>query len=363
MHQKKRMATYIRFCGMQHACLFATDIASRGLDFPSIDWVVQVDCPEDTKTYIHRVGRTARYNAKGQALLFLLPSEKKMQERLQGSAIPVKVLRVNPVRKVTIKHKLQAFLSSTPNLKYLAQKSFVSYMRSVFMKGDKETFDVTKLPAAEFAESLGLATIPRIRFANIKRSKKNQPYEVANARKIEEAEKITVKKDKSKIERILTRKNAGVFSEAYDKLRANSDESEDDLLVLKQRHNVQEEGETKPKQSQLKDDMKSITELDAESLQRNKDAYYQKIQKGMKEADVEDKKAFKERLRNQRRMEREAALQQLGDEFDDDDEEYHGVRLATPELPKPVSLKRKRGDQYENASLEEQAKKLLKSKK
>lgn len=43
--------------------LFATDIAARGLDFPTVDWVVQADCPEDVAGYIHRVGRTARYVA------------------------------------------------------------------------------------------------------------------------------------------------------------------------------------------------------------------------------------------------------------------------------------------------------------
>ena len=43
--------------------LFATDIAARGLDFPTVDWVVQADCPEDVASYIHRVGRTARYVA------------------------------------------------------------------------------------------------------------------------------------------------------------------------------------------------------------------------------------------------------------------------------------------------------------
>jgi superfamily II DNA/RNA helicase len=41
--------------------LFATDIAARGLDFATVDWVVQADCPEDVPAYIHRVGRTARY--------------------------------------------------------------------------------------------------------------------------------------------------------------------------------------------------------------------------------------------------------------------------------------------------------------
>jgi hypothetical protein len=46
--------------GWRAACLFATDVAARGLDFPNVDWVVQVDCPEDVPTYVHRVGRTAR---------------------------------------------------------------------------------------------------------------------------------------------------------------------------------------------------------------------------------------------------------------------------------------------------------------
>ena len=43
------------------SCMFATDIAARGLDFPNVDWVVQADAPEDNAMYIHRVGRTARY--------------------------------------------------------------------------------------------------------------------------------------------------------------------------------------------------------------------------------------------------------------------------------------------------------------
>lgn len=41
--------------------LFATDIAARGLDFPTVDWVLQMDCPEDVQAYIHRAGRTARF--------------------------------------------------------------------------------------------------------------------------------------------------------------------------------------------------------------------------------------------------------------------------------------------------------------
>ena len=58
--QARRMHIYYNFLEKPAAVLFATDIASRGLDFPAVDWVVSFDAPEDTKCYIHRVGRTAR---------------------------------------------------------------------------------------------------------------------------------------------------------------------------------------------------------------------------------------------------------------------------------------------------------------
>lgn len=41
--------------------MLTTNIAARGLDFRGIDWIIQVDCPDNVETYIHRVGRTARY--------------------------------------------------------------------------------------------------------------------------------------------------------------------------------------------------------------------------------------------------------------------------------------------------------------
>ena len=78
------MGIYVSFCEKEGGVvLFATDLAARGLDFPAIDWVIQADCPEDTDTYIHRVGRTARYRAAGKALLILIPSEIKMVDMLE----------------------------------------------------------------------------------------------------------------------------------------------------------------------------------------------------------------------------------------------------------------------------------------
>ena len=59
----------------KEGCCFALcRHCSPQVGFP---WVVQLDCPEDTNTYIHRVGRTARCKEDGKASLFLLPSEKE----------------------------------------------------------------------------------------------------------------------------------------------------------------------------------------------------------------------------------------------------------------------------------------------
>lgn len=83
------MKIYEEFTRKTSAVLFATDIVARGLDFPEVHWVVQVDCPEDADTYIHRVGRTARYHEGGESLLLLMPSELKMLEDLEKKKIPI----------------------------------------------------------------------------------------------------------------------------------------------------------------------------------------------------------------------------------------------------------------------------------
>jgi ATP-dependent RNA helicase DDX18/HAS1 len=74
--QQKRLNTFYEFCNVEKGTLLCTDVAARGLDIPSVDWIVQFDPPDDVREYIHRVGRTCRgANAKGKALLVLLPSE------------------------------------------------------------------------------------------------------------------------------------------------------------------------------------------------------------------------------------------------------------------------------------------------
>jgi ATP-dependent RNA helicase DDX10/DBP4 len=96
MKQEKRLALYTDFTKRPSCVLFATDIAARGLDFPAVDWVVQMDCPDTPETYIHRVGRTARYRSTGHGLLFLLPSEEKMATLLREKKVPMARVKANP---------------------------------------------------------------------------------------------------------------------------------------------------------------------------------------------------------------------------------------------------------------------------
>jgi len=72
--------------------LVATDIASRGIDVPEVDLVVQMELPLEQESYVHRIGRTARAGKGGQAIAFVAPEERiliKPVERFIRKTIPV----------------------------------------------------------------------------------------------------------------------------------------------------------------------------------------------------------------------------------------------------------------------------------
>lgn len=68
MNQVKRLGALNKFKAKEKKILIATDVASRGLDIPSVDLVINYDIPQNPKDYIHRVGRTARAGKSGKAI-------------------------------------------------------------------------------------------------------------------------------------------------------------------------------------------------------------------------------------------------------------------------------------------------------
>lgn len=76
MEQREREDALYRFSNGSANVLVSTDLASRGLDIPNVNNIIHYHLPESEEGYIHRVGRTARWDAKGKAFFLLAPGEE-----------------------------------------------------------------------------------------------------------------------------------------------------------------------------------------------------------------------------------------------------------------------------------------------
>lgn len=91
MRQRERVATLNKFKSNHVRTLIATDVASRGLDIPNVQLVVNHRLPKQAKEYIHRVGRTARAGRSGLAIsIFRFPRDLEFLSDIE-SAINTKL--------------------------------------------------------------------------------------------------------------------------------------------------------------------------------------------------------------------------------------------------------------------------------
>ena len=90
--QSQRTKTLAGFARGRSRILVATNVAARGLDIPNVSHVVNYDLPEDTETYVHRIGRTARAGKDGVAATLVGEAELRDFDKIQRS-LPVEVRR------------------------------------------------------------------------------------------------------------------------------------------------------------------------------------------------------------------------------------------------------------------------------
>ena len=83
MSQNKRLGALHKFKSKSRSILIATDVASRGLDIPHVDIVINYDIPTHSKDYIHRVGRTARAGRAGKAVTFVSQYDVELYQRIE----------------------------------------------------------------------------------------------------------------------------------------------------------------------------------------------------------------------------------------------------------------------------------------
>ena len=175
MPQHQRLKNLRNFCKSNYATMICTDVAARGLDIPTVDWVIQYDPPTEISEYIHRVGRTARAGKSGQSLLFLQPSEMGMVFSLQNKGLKMRQFNFdvwfdNCVRESGPGHQLvyarrnhaaseiQASILRTveenTGLKDLALMGFTSYCRAyaTYSKELKGVFNVRLLHFGHIAK-------------------------------------------------------------------------------------------------------------------------------------------------------------------------------------------------------------------
>jgi ATP-dependent RNA helicase DDX47/RRP3 len=95
LSQSSRLGALNKFRAGSREILVATDVAARGLDIPSVDVVLNYDLPDDSKTYIHRVGRTARAGKSGHAISLVTQYDAEIWLRIEA-ALGKKLKQDNP---------------------------------------------------------------------------------------------------------------------------------------------------------------------------------------------------------------------------------------------------------------------------
>ena len=83
LEQKERDEVMLDFRNGKVDVLVATDIVSRGIDVDDIPLVVNYDVPRDAEDYVHRIGRTARAENKGEAITLVSPEDKHFFNKIE----------------------------------------------------------------------------------------------------------------------------------------------------------------------------------------------------------------------------------------------------------------------------------------
>merc|ERR1719382_297991 len=83
MTRAQRLGALGGFKAKEKRVLLCTDVASRGLDIPAVDLVINYDIPKNSKDYIHRVGRTARAGRSGRAVTMVTQYDIELFQRIE----------------------------------------------------------------------------------------------------------------------------------------------------------------------------------------------------------------------------------------------------------------------------------------
>ena len=334
--QGKRYSTFHTFSEKRNSVvLFATDLASRGVDFPAIDWVIQLDPPEDISQYIHRVGRTARYKSDGNSVLFVSEKEINFVKELELRKIKVTKIKIPPNKINNITPVVRSLLSENKELIEMAEKAITSYVKSINLMANKNVFNVKNIDLGKLALSYGLVSSPEMvvkskEEVEEKLEEENNKIIDMKNKKIEEEKnlvkenlinnntenkkksKLAKLKEKIKLKKLMKQKEKEqenkINKEENETQKTNEEkitnkaqinleeENEEDefLSVKKNKKEKKEKSEKKEADIKLGEKRKKSEEKEDDDEEENE--FYKKVKKRLDENKEKDKQKEKERI-------------------------------------------------------------------
>ena len=130
--------------------LVATDVAARGLDVERISHVLNYDIPNDTESYVHRIGRTGRAGRTGEAILFVTPRERRMLRSIEKvTGAKIEEMELPTVDEVNDSRKSKFADSITESLEDAQLDLFRALVRSYSTEHDVPMEDIAAALAAQ----------------------------------------------------------------------------------------------------------------------------------------------------------------------------------------------------------------------
>ena len=364
--QGKRSSTFYTFSQKRNSVvLFATDVLSRGVDFPAIDWVIQLDAPEDISAYIHRVGRTARYKSEGSAILFVSAKEEAFVEELKQKKIEIRKMKFQRNKIKPMAAVVRSIISEKPDMVQMAEKAVSSYIKSVALFSNKKVFDIKSIDLNKLCLSYGIVSAPKLVVKKEEEVKEEIKEEIKEEKKMEEEEEP--KKKKSKLEKLKEKiKQKKMMKQSKEK----TIEEEEDFLVEKKKDDTLLSKKTK------REDNEEEEEETAKKVKKNKEEddeekndYYERVKKRLEKNKESDKIKEKTRILEKHKQDRINQKQKdyekhglLADEEENEEDEEsnkinYDIEEEEPKDKIKINVNKASLEEKENAALE-----LLKKK-
>ncbi len=182
MEQRQREDMLYKFSNGSANVLVATDLASRGLDIPDIQNIIHYHLPESQEGYIHRVGRTARWDATGRTF-FILNSEEHIPDYVEGDVVPYTEPLTQPAPRQESPSQSASPSAQRPPLPRMATLYIGKGKKDKVSKGDIVGFLCKK--AGLLPDEIGRIDVKdRYAYAAVRREKLQQVLQLTKGEKI-----------------------------------------------------------------------------------------------------------------------------------------------------------------------------------